>query len=267
MISFNNIGNLGRLANQMFQYASLKGIARNRGYDFFIPPVEVFGQNDPLVRESTLNIFNVFDNINCNNIKITQNPMLQERMHEFDEELFRSCPDNVDLFGYYQSPKYFEHIKDEIKDDFKFSSDVEKACDDMYDSINNGKKVISLHIRRTDYTINNNHPLQPMEYYAEALKKFDSTDRLIVFSDDPKWCQEQELFSDDSIMISEGNDADIDLCMMTKCDYHIIANSSFSWWGAWLGDSEKVIAPSNWFADSCAGKSVKDMVFGNWEWL
>ena len=171
MISFNNIGNLGRLANQMFQYASLKGIARNRGYDFFIPPVEVFGQNDPLVRESTLNIFNVFNNINCNNIKITQNPMLQERMHEFDEELFRSCPDNVDLFGYYQSPKYFEHIKDEIKDDFKFSSDVEKACDDMYDSINNGKKVISLHIRRTDYTINNNHPLQPMEYVAMNVRR------------------------------------------------------------------------------------------------
>ena len=66
-------------------------------------------------------------------------------------------------------------------------------------------------------------------------------------------------FSDDSVMLSEGNDADIDLCLMTKCDYHIIASSSFSWWGAWLGDSEKVVAPSNWFADSCAGKSVKDM--------
>ena len=54
---------------------------------------------------------------------------------------------------------------------------------------------------------------------------------------------------------------------MTKCDYHIIANSSFSWWGAWLGESEKVVAPSNWFADSCAGKSVRDMSFGNWTWL
>ena len=68
-------------------------------------------------------------------------------------------------------------------------------------------------------------------------------------------------------MISEGNDADIDLCLMTKCDYHIIANSSFSWWGAWLGDSEKVVAPKNWFADSCAGKSVKDMEFSDWTWL
>ena len=78
---------------------------------------------------------------------------------------------------------------------------------------------------------------------------------------------EQGLFADDSVMLSEGNDADIDLCLMTKCDYHIIANSSFSWWGAWLGDSEKVVAPSNWFADSCAGKSVKDMEFSDWTWV
>ena len=115
MISFNNIGNLGRLANQMFQYASLKGIARNRGYEFSIPPEQVFGQNDPLVKDSPLNIYNVFENISNNNIQISKNPILQERMHEFDEELFRSCPDNVDFFGYYQSPKYFEHVKDEIK--------------------------------------------------------------------------------------------------------------------------------------------------------
>ena len=188
-------------------------------------------------------------------------------MHEFDEELFRSCPDNVDFFGYYQSPKYFEHIKDEIKNDFKFSDEVEAICNEMFESVNDGKKVISLHIRRTDYTVNNNHPLQPIEYYQNALTFFDKTDRLIVFSDDPKWCQEQGMFSDDSILISEGNDADIDLCLMTKCNYHIIANSSFSWWGAWLGDSERIIAPSNWFADSCAGKSVKDMEFSDWTWV
>ena len=100
MISFNNIGNLGRLANQMFQYASLKGIARNRRYEFSIPPEQVFGQNDPLVKDSPLNIYNVFENISKNNIQISKNPILQERMHEFDEELFRSCPDNVDLYGY-----------------------------------------------------------------------------------------------------------------------------------------------------------------------
>ena len=110
MISFNNIGNLGRLANQMFQYASLKGIARNRGYEFTIPPQGAFGQNDDLVRNSPLNIYTVFENISNNKIEILRNPVLQERMHNFDEELFRSCPDNVDLYGYYQSPKFFEPV-------------------------------------------------------------------------------------------------------------------------------------------------------------
>ena len=266
MLSFNNLGNLGRLANQMFQYASLKGVARHRGYDFSIPPQQVFGQHDTLVRSSELNIYNVFDNIKNNNIQVARNPILQERMHEFDEELFRSCPDNVDFFGYYQSPKYFEHIKDEIKNDFKFSDEVESICNEMYESIN-GKEIVSLHIRRTDYIVNNNHPLQPMSYYEKALKLFDKNVQILVFSDDPAWCQEQGLFADDSIMISEGNDADVDMCLMSKCNYHIIANSSFSWWGAWLGNSEKVVAPSNWFADSCADKSVKDMVFGDWTWV
>ncbi len=266
MLSFNNLGNLGRLANQMFQYASLKGVARHRGYDFSIPPQQVFGQHDTLVRSSELNIYNVFDNIKNNNIQVARNPILQERMHEFDKELFRSCPDNVDFFGYYQSPKYFEHIKDEIKNDFKFSDEVESICNEMYESIN-GKEIVSLHIRRTDYIVNNNHPLQPISYYEKALKLFDKNVQILVFSDDPAWCQEQGLFADDSIMISEGNDADVDMCLMSKCNYHIIANSSFSWWGAWLGDSEKVVAPSNWFADSCADKSVKDMVFGDWTWV
>jgi len=90
LISFNNIGNLGRLANQMFQYASLKGIARNRGFEYTIPPEDVFGKNDPLVKTSSLNIYNVYENISKNKIEVVRNPILQERMHEFDEELFRS---------------------------------------------------------------------------------------------------------------------------------------------------------------------------------
>ena len=267
MISFNNIGNLGRLANQMFQYASLKGIARKHGYEFTIPPIEVFGQHDPLVRGDNLNIYDVFQLDSKNNIQITRNQVLAERMHEFDVELFNKCPDNVDLYGYFQSSKYFEHIQDEIKSDFTFTKETQSICDEMFDSFDNGRNVISLHIRRTDYTSNPNHPVQPMSYYEEALKNFDKNEHIIVFSDDPDWCQQQKLFDNDDILISEGNDADIDLCLMSKCNYHIIANSSYSWWGAWLANSQQVIAPTNWFADSCAHKSVKDMEFGKWMWL
>ena len=267
MISFNNLGNLGRLANQMFQYASLKGIAKNRGFDFCIPPEASFGQHDELVRQDKFNLYNVFDIDSKNNIQMQQNPVLQERTHRFDEELYRSCPENADLYGYYQSPKYFEHIKDEIKLDFTFSREVRDSCNEMYESIHGGKKVLALHIRRTDYTMNPNHPVQPISYYENAIKMFDKDVQLLIFSDDTAWCQEQELFSDEKILLSEGNDVDMDLCLMSLCDYHIIANSSFSWWGAWLADSQKIIAPINWFGGSCIGKSVQDMSFGNWTWL
>ena len=266
MISFNNIGNLGRLANQMFQYASLKGIARNLGYEYSIPPQEVFGQNDPLVNSDSLCIYDVFPIKDKNKVAISKNQLLMERMHEFDQELFNKCPDNVDLYGYFQSAKYFDHIKDEIKTDFTFTKEVDMLCTELFDSIGD-HNVISVHIRRTDYTVNPNHPVQPISYYEEALRKFDKNDKILVFSDDPAWCKHQELFADDSILISEDNDADVDLCLMSKCNYHIIANSSFSWWGAWLADSEKIIAPKNWFASATADKSIKDMCFGNWSWL
>jgi hypothetical protein len=69
-------------------------------------------------------------------------------------------------------------------------------------------------------------------------------------------------------MISENSSVDADLCMMSMCNYHIIANSSLSWWGSWLANSQKIIAPRNWFGIELAkSKSVDDMKFGNWIWI
>jgi hypothetical protein len=262
MLSFNSIGNLGRLANQMFQYASLKGIARHRGYEFCIPPKEVFGQVDSVVRTSDGNIHDVFD-ISKNNIGISNNLKYAERMHEFDEEQFNNCPDNVDLFGYYQTEKYFKHIEDEIRNDFTFNEILLDEVKSFFDEYFENEKVISLHIRRGDYVSNPNHPVQGLDYYEKALSYF-SEESVIIFSDDPQWCKEQDLFSSDRFSISENNTAEFDLCLMSLCSYHIIANSSFSWWGAWLANSSKVIAPSNWFAGSCANKNPKDMYCDGW---
>ena len=99
------------------------------------------------------------------------------------------------------------------------------------------------------------------------MKSLPDNIPVVVFSDDPSWCHGNEFFVDDKFIISENNDADFDMCLMSKCKYHIIANSSFSWWGAWLADSEKVIAPKNWFAGDCKHKDTKDMAFGEWTWL
>ena len=284
MISFNNLGNLGRLANQMFQYASLKGIAKNRGYEFYIPPRNVFGKRDPMVQNSDVIIYDVFDLENKNNLGLLPNQVLMERVHTFDQELFVNCPDNIDLFGYYQTEKYFKHIEDEIREDFTFKEDITKVSKEIFFQLfgeqvraprgRRGRwrhcrtpKVISLHVRRGDYVANPNHPIQSLEYYQQALSHFDENLPVIIFSDDPQWCNEQELFKPDRFFISEGGDTRVDLCLMSLCSYHIIANSSYSWWGAWLAKSNQVIAPKKWFGGDCVNKSVDDMVFGNFEFL
>jgi hypothetical protein len=265
MISLNHIGNLGRLANQMFQYASLKGIATNRGYDFVIPPRQVFGQKDPVVKSSDLILYDVFDLESKNNIDLSKNPILQERMHDFDEELFVNCPDNIDLFGYYQTEKYFKHIGDQIREDFTFHPETFNDCKQLISSV--GDEVISLHVRRGDYVTNPNHPTQDCEYYGNALSKMPDNFPVLIFSDDPVWCKDQKIFDSDRFMIAEDNRTDIDLCLMSLCQYHIIANSSFSWWGAWLAKSKHTIAPKNWFGGECVNKSIDDYSFGNFEFL
>ena len=269
MLSFNNLGNLGRLANQMFQYASLKGIANNRGYKWVLPEKGGFGSTDSAVRNSPHNIFTVFPRINSlqNTEKIGNTSLKRypEITHNFDNNLFNNCPDDVDLFGYYQTEKYFKHIEDQIRNDFTFYDDVRKDCESVISNFEG--EIISLHIRRGDYVYNPNHPVQPIEYYKKALEEFPKDLPVIVFSDDSRWCSEHEFFEDDRFAISEDNEDHYDLCLMSMCDYHIIANSSFSWWGAWLTKSKKVIAPKDWFGADCVYKEVHDMEFGNWSWL
>lgn len=240
MISFNHLGNLGRLGNQMFQYAALKGIAANRKFEFLVPPRDVFGLQDAKVRGS-LQIYDLF-NLSGKR-SLTNFPMLRERQFGFLEDLYNFCPENIDLYGYFQTEKYFEAIKNQVLSDFTFSVDVMKKCKDMMKE----EKYISLHIRRGDYKeLSHVHPLQPICYYEKALGHLDRTIPVLVFSDDIDWCISQNIFQNDRFIFQK-NDAHIDMCMMSLCDYHIIANSSFSWWGAYLSKSRGVVAPKNWF--------------------
>jgi hypothetical protein len=261
MIGFNHLGHLGRLGNQMFQYAALKGIAANNNYNICIPPSS--GNNE--WREHQL--FNCFtlETINQLNIQYVDSdrPIIQEKSFCFDEDLFNKCPDWVSLHGFFQTEKYFKHIKEEIKKDFSFKPDILNSSQEaIFDLIN----PISLHIRRTDYLTNPNHKALSLDYYKKALEQFDKNQIVIIFSDDPKWAFEQELFSSDRFIVSENNSNYTDLCLMTLCKGHIIANSSFSWWGAWLADSKRVIAPSGWFEDTNNSHlDTRDLIPSEWE--
>jgi hypothetical protein len=245
MIGFNSLGLLGRLGNQMFQYASLRGIATNCGYNICIP----LSQNKNEWTDHQLN--NVFkmstlNELNYQNIDFNR-PTIFESGFSFDEKLFNECPDWVSIQGYFQTEKYFKHIRDELLKDFEFRDEILEPCEEMMSQFDTNP--ISLHIRRTDYITNPNHTALGLDYYEEALKQFGDSE-VLVFSDDPEWCNQQELFSKDRFLIAEGNTNYIDLCLMTLCSGHIIANSSFSWWGAWLSNSKKVVAPSGWFRGS-----------------
>ena len=129
---------------------------------------------------------------------------------------------------------------------------------------------VALHIRRGDFIINHaNHHNLSLSYYEKALKEFDDDRQVVIFSDDTKWCQEQELFSDDRFLICETGDPYIDLCVMSKCSDFIIANSTFSWWGAWLcNNKNKVVLYSDrWFGPNNQHKSLKDLFPPTWKMI
>jgi len=245
MIGFNALGQFGRLGNQMFQFASLKGIARHRGFEYCFPPTQ--NKNEWTDHQ----LFNAFKLASTTPFNVqfidVDRPTVTEGTFSFNKKFFNECPDWVSIQGYFQSEKYFKHIEDEIRSDFTFKDDILEPCKEMISQLY--ASPIALHIRRTDYITNSNHTILGLDYYRKALKEFDD-EPVLVFSDDPEWCNKQELFSSDRFLIAEGNSNYIDLCLMTLCSGHIIANSSFSWWGAWLATNNKVVAPSGWFSGS-----------------
>lgn len=260
MIGFNHLGIVGRLGNQMFQYAALRGIADKHGYDFTIPESDFNDEwNDH-------QLFEVFELPNLKNRGRVGDKFLQERQFNYDPELVEQCPDDVSLYGYFQTEKYFSHIADSIKEDFTFKKDVVENCKEVMEELS---EPIALHVRRTDYVEKSqDHPPCSLKYYHEALKRFHEKRPVVIFSDDVKWCKEQEIFKPDRFLVSETDNNVYDLCMMTMCDDYIIANSSFSWWGAWLSHNpdSTVIAPKKWFGDTgyTAKNNTEDICPDRW---
>lgn len=265
MIGFNHLGRLGRLGNQMFQYASLRGIAANNGHNFCFP-YHKKAVDDGIGNMLRTELFDCFQMSSVSDLNIQlideDRPYRQESGFEFDEELFNNCSDWVSLYGFFQTEKYFKNVESVIRQDFQFKNEISDPCTEMIGD----DQYIALHIRRTDYLINAaNHNNLSLEYYESALSKFEKDARVIVFSDDPNWCKEQELFSDDRFLVSENTSGHIDLCLMSMCTDFIIANSTFSWWGAWLANKGKVIAPKNWFGPALKDKNTKDIYPEKWE--
>jgi hypothetical protein len=245
MLTFQHLGDWGRLGNQLFKYASMMGIARNNNLDFVIPPKSSAGK---FADEYQLNEFR----ITAETSEHINDVSVHESDFSFDENLFNNCPDNVNLEGGFQSYKYFEGIKDEVRNEFRFRSLFNKPT---------SKKYTVIHVRRGDYAKDpEHHPMLSADYYKQAMEMSPITN-FIVVSDDVRWCVEQDVFRH-ATKYAGSNIAD--LFVMTQASAHIIANSTFSWWGAYLAESESVIAPKQWFGPALSMHDTKDLKPKDW---
>ena len=184
-ISYNRLGSNGRLGNQMFQYAGLRGIAENRGFDWLIPRPDTYG-------DSNYGLFDCFkmESVKEKNFGKLDTQSITTGVFHFDENFFNQCPDNVNLHDYFTTEKYFSNVKDIIRKDFAFKDEILEPCKEVVDELNN---PIFIHLRRGDYSANPDaHPMCSISYYEKALKLFDDNVPVLVFSDDIDWCKEQE---------------------------------------------------------------------------
>jgi len=263
MLANDDLGNLGRLGNQMFQYTSLRGLAAKHGYEYCLPPREVVATRDPNCVNSDITMFECFTIPDAPK-HVTNFPKVMESGFGLCPKLWESCPDNISLYGYFQTAKYFMHIEDEIREAFTIVDDFRVPTEEAFKENFGNTEVISVHLRRGDYLQYPHHPVQQLNYYSKALSKLPDDIPVMVFSDGIDWCKEQEIFKGDRFIFAEGNNTAVDLCLQTLCTYHIIANSSFSWWGSWLAKSKKTFAPSTWFAGPDSQKDLSDLYCSGW---
>ncbi len=241
MLTSLQIGKNGRLGNQMFQYAALVGASFIRGYDWKLQDTE------------EVDLRKVFKMKNAKVLDPSETSSLKFR---YEEPFFNYSPgifivdDNTDLFGYFQSPMYFADSFEYLMEDYQFLDPIRSEANKKMSILHQGKPVCSLHVRRGDYlTKQDYHPPCSVEYYKQAMQMVRNATNnnvtFLCFGDDLQWVEEN--LKDSDCVIVSGNTPEIDLCLMSMCNIHIIANSSFSWWGAMLGNFRNVIAPAQWF--------------------
>jgi hypothetical protein len=214
MLTYGNLNNYGRFGNQLFQIASTIGLAVKHGYEFQFPEWE----NQKYFKHKLPGL----------NRSIQHDQDFEFGYHEHE------LKPNTNIRGYLQSEKYFQHCSNLIRHYFDLI-DIETP--------EIPEDAVCIHVRRGDYD-GDYLALLTREYYIKAVTQLASRP-LYLFSDEPKKAKELIPFVCEVI---EGNDFITDFAMMTKFKYHIIANSSFSWWAYWLAkDKIKCVAPLNWF--------------------
>lgn len=226
----------GGLGNQMFQIGATIGLAKKHGVDFFIP--RMTEDNDIRVNSNYMGRFQHLPQLRDSN----------KQLHVYNEPSFgyNEIPycDGICLNGYFQSEKYFDHCRQDIIEAF---SPITRGL---------GYEIgfCSIHVRRGDYlNLSDYHTNLTMDYYTKAIeyiKQNTSIKKFMIFSDDIAWCKEN-FIGNEFNFCTNGNEIEEMSIMTNYCIHHIIANSSFSWWGSWLGAHEDkiIVAPQKWFGE------------------
>jgi hypothetical protein len=281
---------MGGLGNQMFQYATGRALALKSGDELFLDTS--FLEKDTAehtYRKFALGHFNIsaqlsqedFSHLDINNriknkivntISGRKNlNYVKEKSFRFDRHLF-DRPSNVYLDGYWQSEKYFNSYEEQIRNDFSLNTRMSDRNEEWKKKIT-GTESLFIHVRRGDYVsnpaANSFHGICDLSYYVTAIAKLNmliSNPVYYVFSDDIAWTAENlKIDAENYIVSSQRSDAVEEMYLMAHCKHGIIANSSFSWWGAWLisNRQKKIIAPLNWFADSSL--DITDLIPASWQ--
>ncbi|MEK9207543.1 MAG: alpha-1,2-fucosyltransferase [Patescibacteria group bacterium] len=269
----------GGLGNQMFQYALGRVLALKNKTDLKLD-ISFFNLKFRNItkRSYDLDVFNIKAGvINKNKIvtyvfsvfkKIMKMPG-QERGFNFDLKMLSLGP-NACLDGYFQSYKYFSDFKNIIKKDFTLKNPLAQNIRNLGDEILNTNSLC-IHVRRGDYVGNSYHEVVNSEYYKKGINYISgktSIEKIYVFSDDISWCEENIKFQFPVMFVGQeyaGVKDEGHMYLMSMCKHFIIANSSFSWWSAWLSDYESkiVVCPKQWFGD--ASKNTGDLIPEEWK--
>ncbi len=269
----------GGLGNQMFQYALGRSLALKNQTYLQLDLSEYMVRDDAadyISRNFELDLFNVnYVTESKENFLVTKILNYISPVKYVQEKGFIYDPSVLDrkgrlyLYGYWQCENYFKSIENTIRNDFTFKSKPNTANTVHLDNMAK-VNAISIHFRRGDYvtvqTAVNFNGICSIDYYKAAIAEIKNrvtNPHFFVFSDDLSWVKENIDFEDPHTYV-EGNSGENsyeDMRLMAACKHNIIANSTFSWWGAWLNNNKDkvVVAPQNWF------KSEKtDIIPNHW---
>jgi len=262
MITVKLIGGLG---NQMFQYAIGRHLAeKNRtALSLDISTLLKRDEINYTPRNFELNVFNVkysklINKPSSSYFNKAYNKLftstINEKGYNYDSQVL-SNKGNIYLNGFWQTEQYFKDIEEIIRKDFTFKATPNAININHIKNINAANSV-SIHFRRGDYITNSSavdfHGICEPEYYQNAINEIKNkvtNPHFFIFSDDVEWVQENFIIDNATIISNNtASDAFEDMRLMAACKHNIIANSSFSWWAAWLNNNPDkiVIAPKRW---------------------